>query len=224
METKITDNSFKFGTNKYFRGNSINIELCSYGDKHDPIGARAYIDVENKVQSEHLKGMVKTNTVAEIDWNGSKKSEVEAQGVLKYFVVGVKAAFTGDYEKAKTAKLKLINFAIDAGPLKGVLNDEADGARKYLAREGKDGRIASEIWTLVDGKLADHFKSATTFSVGVNAAGNGIDVTASGGKEGSQTVTLSKGTTFAYKLHKVKEWNDDKTKIKDLEADWKGMD
>jgi hypothetical protein len=28
---------------------------------------------------------------------------------------------------------------------------------------------------------------------------------------------------FAYKLHKVKDWNKDKTRIENLEADWKGI-
>jgi hypothetical protein len=49
-----------------------------------------------------------------------------------------------------------------------------------------------------------------------------LSVTVTGGKHGSQTVTLSKGTTFAYKLHKVKDWNKGKTQIENLEADYKG--
>ena len=50
-----------------------------------------------------------------------------------------------------------------------------------------------------------------------------LSVTAKGGKHGTQTITLSAGTTFAYKLHKVKDWNQGKTKIENMEADYKGM-
>ena len=33
---------------------------------------------------------------------------------------------------------------------------------------------------------------------------------------------MTEGATFAYKLHKVKEWTDHKTVIRNLEADWNG--
>jgi len=50
-----------------------------------------------------------------------------------------------------------------------------------------------------------------------------MNVTAKGGTHGTQTITLSKGTVFAYKLHKVKDWNKDKTQVLGMEADYKGM-
>jgi hypothetical protein len=49
------------------------------------------------------------------------------------------------------------------------------------------------------------------------------DITASGGTEGTQTITISKGTTFAYLLFKVKDWNSGKTQILDLEDDSVGL-
>lgn len=222
MATKVTEHYLEFGGMKYFRENAHNVEMCSYGEKKDPLGPRAYLDVQNKIKSEHLEGRVKFNTRTGINWNETTKAEVEAQGVFKFFGLGKDVAVNGSYEKAKEAKLELISFAIDEGPLKTTLNQDAGGARNYLADEGSDGRVASEVFVVVDAALADHFATYGSASLSVQAAGSSLGITVSGGKNGAQKVTLSKGTTFAYKLHKVKDWNKGKTQIEDLEADYKG--
>ena len=53
--------------------------------------------------------------------------------------------------------------------------------------------------------------------------GADLELTASGGTHGSQTAAISAGTTFAYLLHKVKEWNKGKNQIENMEDDRKGM-
>ena len=70
---------------------------------------------------------------------------------------------------------------------------------------------------------AEHFAAHASTSTTVRAVGNELSITVAGGRDGSQTVRLSKGTTFAYKLHKVKDWNKGKTRIEDMEADYKGF-
>ena len=102
-----------------------------------------------------------------------------------------------------------------------MLNKDANGARNYLADEGNDGRIVSEVWIVLEAELAEHFE--TSGSLLASAKDSDLKVTAKGGKHGTQTITLSAGTTFAYKLHKVKKWNKGKTQIEDMEADYKGM-
>jgi hypothetical protein len=223
METKITKHFFEYGGNKYFRENAHNVDLGSYGEKKDPVGARAYLDVQSNVKSEHLASRVKYNTTVDINWNQTNKGDVEVNGFLKFFGLGANAAVSGSFEKAKSANLKLVNFAIHEGPLKVMLNKDANGARKFLAEEGNDGRIVSEAWYLMEGELAEHFKTAGSISASGDAGAKGLAVTASGGKHGSQTITIEEGATFAYKLHKVKDWDKGKTQIEQLEADWKGM-
>jgi hypothetical protein len=56
-----------------------------------------------------------------------------------------------------------------------------------------------------------------------HTTGADLELTASGGTHGSQTVAISGGMTFAYLLHKVKEWNKGKTQIENMEDDRKGM-
>jgi hypothetical protein len=71
--------------------------------------------------------------------------------------------------------------------------------------------------------LAEHVEMYGKSSLSANAKGAELQVTVTGGKYGSETITLSPGTTFAYKLHKVKDWNKGKTQIEDMEADYQGM-
>ena len=57
----------------------------------------------------------------------------------------------------------------------------------------------------------------------LEAAGSELELSVSGGKQGTQTIRLGEGTCFAYKLYKVKKWSKGKEQIEDLEADYKGM-
>ena len=40
-----------------------------------------------------------------------------------------------------------------------------------------------------------------------------------GSSSGTTTVSVSNGSVFAYGLFKVKKWNNDKTRVEDLEDD-----
>jgi hypothetical protein len=223
METKITENYFEYENGKYFRENAHGLRIGSYGEKKDPIGPKSHLDVQNTIKPEYLASCVKYNTTTKIDWSQTSKAEVEAEGAFKFFGLNVNAAVNGTYDKAKDARLEMMSFAIDEGPLQRMLNEDADGARKYLADEGNDGRVVSEVWVVTDGDLSEHFATSGSISVSASAAGNGLAVTAKGGKFGSQTITLEDGVVFAYKLHKVKDWNQDKTRIGNMEADWQGI-
>jgi hypothetical protein len=223
MSVKITNHYFEFGGLKYFRENAQNVELGSYGEKKDPIGPSSHLDVENRVSRGYLVGRVKFNTRARIAWEEATAADVEAEGKVKFFGIGLEVAGDASYANAKTAKLDLVNFAIDEGPLKLMLNQDATAARDFLAKEGADGRVGSEVWVAMSGELAEHFATNASKSTTVRAVGNDLSITVAGGKYGSQTVRLSRGTTFAYKLHKVKDWNNGKTKIENMEADYQGM-
>jgi hypothetical protein len=222
METKITKHFFEYATNKYFRGNAYAVDLGCFGEKKDPPGAKAHLDVHDRVAVDNLNGRVHYNTTARVDWAQTTKAEAEGEGILKFFGLNGNAAMDLKYENAKSAKLQLVNFAIDEGPLKTMLNKDAGAARNFLAGEGNDGRIVSEVWIVVDGELAEHFATSGSISLSANGAGQGLALTAKGGKQGTQTIALERGTTFAYKLHKVKDWNKGKTVIEEMDADYKG--
>jgi len=221
MATNITEHYFEFGPLKYFRGNAHILKLATYGEKKDPVGAKAYLDPESTVGAEHLASRVEKGKPVGVEWGRTTKAELEANGPIPVFGLNLNVSTNLGYEKVKTADLKLFNLSIAEDPLKKLLNEDAVNVRKYFAGEGKDARIVSEVWVVMEAKLAEHFD--TSGAVAVSVKGADLNVTAKGGTQGTQTITLSKGSVFAYKLHKVKEWNKDKTRILDMEADYKGM-
>jgi hypothetical protein len=221
MATNITEHYFEFGAMKYFRGNAHLLEIATCGDKKDPVGAKAYLDPQTKVKREHLVNRVDKGKPVAVNWGQTSKAELEANGPIPVFGLNINVAATFGYEKVKSADLKLFNLSIDEQPLKDMLNKDAISVRNYLAEEGKDGRIVSEVWVVMEAELAEHFD--TSGSILASVKGVDLNVTAKGGKHGTQTITLSKGSVFAYKLHKVKDWNKDKTWIEDMEADYKGF-
>lgn len=111
---------------------------------------------------------------------------------------------------------------IPEGKVIGMLN-AADGARKFLADEGNDGRVLTMVWVLVEGQLAEEFSKNSGNSVSVKVLGQSISVAAAGSKSGSYTIEMSANAAFAYKLHKVKSWTDkSKSKVEAVEANYKG--
>jgi hypothetical protein len=197
--------------------------MGSYGDKEDPVGPTSHLEVFSTVKPEYLDNRVDYVTTTNIDWNQTTKADVEINGPLKFFGLNGKAALSASYEKAKNDNLKLTKIAITVGELQGMLNTDAVNARNYLADEGSDGRIVGELWFVVDGKLAEHYSTYAQGSASFKVAGDSLDFTVTGGSNGSQTVTLAKGTTFAYLMYKVKNWSDHKTHVDKLEADYQGI-
>ena len=223
IDIKMTKYMFAYGASKYFRQNALNIRLGSFGEKKDPIGPQGYIDVQNSVDPDFVAQRVKYNSTMEIDWSKLSAADVEAGGQVKVFGLNSDVAAGVGYEKVKSSKVQLASFAIDEGPLKAMLNHDAGNARKFLADEGHDGRIVSEVIIALEQELAEHVATSTSISFAAQGS-SGLKITAKGGKYDTQTMSLTPGTTFAYKLSKVKDWNKDKTVVENLEADWKGDD
>ena len=73
----------------------------------------------------------------------------------------------------------------------------------------------------MDDKLGDHFSSyGLNGSFSVNAS-SALTFTATGGKSGAQSISLSaKGHTFAYLLEKVTNWSESKTHVVEMKEDY----
>lgn len=223
MAIKITKHYFEFGVHKYFRGNAHLLGPGHFGPKKDPLGAKAYVEPAGQVKAEYLDGRMKFNTRVKMDWNSVAKADLEADADLNFLGLGKSGALSFDHAKAKSAKLELVNLSIDEIPLKTMLNTDANVARNFMADDGGDARIVSEIWIAVDAELGEVFATSGSAGIGVKAMGSTASLTIGGSKQGTQTLTLSPGTTFAYKLHKVSKWNKGKTKVEAVEADYKGL-
>jgi hypothetical protein len=222
-DIEITKYHVKTGGIKYFRVKAEDVDLGVVGQKKDPLGPNAYLAVEDRIRRSALRGKARMVTTQQISWSQQRAADVEAHGKLRVFGVNLKSSTSMSYEQARTANLELVKFAIDEGPLKNLLNNDAPGALKYLASEGKDARVVSAVWVVVTGELSEHFKKSATKSISADAGEAALEFTASGGSKGTQTIQLDPKSTFAYLMHKVSKWNKGKSEIEDLEDDNKGM-
>ena len=223
LEPKFTEHYFEYDNMKFFRENAFAVEPCSFGEKKDPVGARAYLDVHGRVKPETTARYLKYTTTISVNWNEVSEKVISANGYLPVFGMDGKAAVTLSFSKAKAGKIKLINFEINNNPLMRLLNNDAPTARRYLADEGSDARICSGVWVWAEAEVAQQFSTSSLITASLDSGTEGIAVMAKGGSYGTHVITITPGTTCAYRLHKVKRWKDnDKTAIDEVETDFKG--
>ena len=217
---KLTKVAFKKDGIRYYRGKAENVKLCSYGEKKTPITQANYLAVQNNVPGDNL-AQVSVQISGPFGINWSKYSTTDLSASISYLKAGgVKGTFTR--AAAMSANLKLVKFHLNEGALEKLLNNHASGARKYLADEGADGRIVSEVWVVMEADLASDV--TTGGSVTGTGTGGGFKVKLGGSTSSTvgSTITIPPGTTFAYLLHKVKKWNQGKTKVENMEDDQHG--
>jgi hypothetical protein len=218
---KFSDRFFKYENKKYFRANAHQIELCTFGEMKKPITGVNYLSPEGKIARRHLeKRPIKMTPSVEIDWSTVSEADLDAGAKLRFFDLGRDHSVSFDLNRARSAKLKLVSFYINEGPLKRCLNQDANAVRNAMADEGADARIVSEAWVAMAAELAEHFDVQFKNSNSVSAFGSELGITVSGGKRGDQTIKLDQGSIIAYRLHKVKKWSKDKHQIEDMEDDY----
>ena len=224
----VEDHYFEYSSMKYFRDDAENIQLGSYGAKHAEVfGPGAYLEVQNLVKREYLTGKVTCIRPLAVDWDHQSAAAVEANGKISYFVASGQGAVSGSYSDVKQANLKLMKLVINEGPLRTILNQDAAGALKSLSDEGANGRIVNQIWVGLAGTIEEQFTSALASGASVSATVEGaslaLGVQVKGTSSTHATITLNPGTTFAYGLCKVSNWDDHRTRVADLSDDYYGM-
>lgn len=220
MKIKISNAAFLYNGKRYFRGNSENIRLGSYGDKKTPLGQTNYLQVQNNITNENLtKRNSHITGPYDIDWGQYSDSDVNA-GISFITIAGGTAAFNRSV--AKSANLKLVKVHFNRGPLTTLLNKHANGARKWLAGAGNSGRVVGEVWIVMDATLASEVVNRGSISADAIVKGIKIELNGSSSKTTISSVTIPAGSTFAYLPYKVKKWNKEKTQIEELEDDQHG--
>jgi len=220
MNIKRSNAAFLYNGKRYFRGNSENIRIGSYGDKKTPMTQTNYLQVQNNITNENLTKQTSHITGPyDIDWGQYSESDVNA-GISFITIAGGTASFNRNV--ARSANLKLVKVHFDKGPLTTLLNRHANGARKWLAGAGNSGRVVGEVWIVMDATLASEVVNRGSISGDGIIKGFKIDLSGSSSKTNISSVTIPAGTTFSYLLYKVKKWNKEKTKIEELEDDQHG--
>ena len=219
-EVKIKDKYFKYSGVKYWRNKAENVEIGSYGEKKT---SGKYIAVQGDIGTKNIKSSVKFVGPITIDWSKQKTTAVQASATLYVKNTGATAGFT--HKKAKSAKLKLMKFYVNEGKLKTVINKKSKKALNYAKDEGGDFRVISEVWVVMEAKIAEEIINSGSVNVSGSQKGVKFDVKAKGSSKTTTSFTLPAGSTFAYLMHKVKKWNKKKgkkTTIKDMEDDQYG--
>ena len=220
MGTKITDHYFEYNEKKYFRGGAEDVLIGSYGKKRDPIGPNSHLEVQTEVKADYLVSRVEYIMTTPVDWSAAANANLALSIGLSF--LGLNGTLTGaaNIGAAASESLQLCKFLIEKSKLEVMLNHDAVNARNFLADNG-DGRICSAVWVGVDDKLGDHFSSyGLNGSFSVNAS-SALTFTATGGKSGAQSISLSaKGHTFAYLLEKVTNWSESKTHVVEMKEDY----
>lgn len=225
MGVKISDSKFVYNGKSYFRGGSEDVNFLSFGEKKTPVNRPNYLNVDGTVRPKNTK-KVKINLTGpyEIQWEKFSDSEVNV-GIKYLTLAGGTVGFSR--KAAKNANLKLMKLTIGESQLEKLLNDHANIARRSLEEEGKDGRIASGVWIVVEAQLASTISQGGSVSanVPIGTSGFSLEVGASGSSTTTTKIDVPTNTTFAYLLHKVKKWEKKKgvKYVKDLEDDMQGL-
>jgi hypothetical protein len=116
------------------------------------------------------------------------------------------------YQDLKSQKLRLVKLQVNNEDIKDAAN-QSPKVIDDLIQYGNDARIAHQVFVVMEAELAKSFTASTSFDISVNAGI--IKVTGEGqvGSSGQTSVTVSKGSVFAYGMVKL-DWDANRAKNK----------
>jgi hypothetical protein len=199
----VKPNRLKFNGKNYFRAGSEDVLVGSYGEKRTPIFGANYLEVKDLIDPSKLE--IDDVVVADIDFARTRRGDLEEAFSAPIKGIDVSVGSTQAWEKFQSGELKLVKLAVRNNDMEDAINADAD-AIDDLRDYGNRARVAHQAWVVMSATLAEEFSRAQSFDV---SGGRGkIKVTIKGktGGSGSSTVTVSKGSTFAYLLASL-DWN-----------------
>ncbi len=220
MTIKMTDRYFKYGGHKYFHVSADEVNLGTYGKKKVPFGKVGYLDVSGRIRPDHLADEPLNINTVEIDWDHLTSTDIGATGGLTYQGVGVNVSHTFNLQRARSAQLKLVSISISENPLERVVKHEANYVRRQMDDEGNDARVVSKIWVAMEAQLADDLSVGTMTGANVSYAGASLRLNIGTNIRNRSVVRLAPGSTFAYRLSRIRRWNNSRTEVEDLALDY----
>jgi hypothetical protein len=218
-EVVMQKNHMKFLGVNYFRAGAPDVVLGAYGEKRTPLTGANRLEVKDSIPIP--EGVIAEVTRVKIDFLKSSRTAF-TQGVSA-LIYGVTVNLAGEqaFERLRQGELELVKFNIHINHMIEAAN-RSPRALQDLIRYGQDARIAHEIFVVMSATLASQF----TNNVSVTLSGKYQSIEATVGANhtgsGTTTVTLDRGTTFAYLLAKI-QWDAQnkkkRTRIVDLRTD-----
>jgi len=215
----VKENHLTFGGVSYFRAHAEEVEIGSIGEKRTPLFKQNYLEIKDRLIIP--EGNIVSATETEIDFTHTSKKAFKLKSSA--IVEGAPVKLSGDavFDRLRSGDLKLVKFSIINNDLKEIANNSANELES-LKHWGKRARLAHQVFIVIEADLANEF--SRNINVGLSAGVNGLEASLDTGfgASGTTTVSLSKGTCFAYLILKI-EWNKNKGKIIDLDDDQWGL-
>lgn len=208
----VKDNHITFLGSRYFVANASTVSLGSLGEKATPIFGQNKLEVKTRVPVPRLANRVQVVPPVELDTKRSTRAEFEAavSGTVK--AVEFEGSKRDMYEALADRHLKFVQLFVMEEEMREAVNASPQ-ARDRLADYGADGRIAHQLFVVMEARFASSFAAARSYSVSANGLGI-VSVKAEGEQvvRGQDTVTLSPGTAIAYLLLKP-HWNRERSRV-----------
>lgn len=226
----IKNNHIRFDGKDYFRGGAEDVQIGSYGEKKTPLFKANYLEVQSRLPPDKLR--IRQAVDATIDVSKSDNFSVgvkaQAAGTIDGVPVEVSVDEKATMQRIREGHLRLVKLVMDNEDVRTAVNgtpEVLDRLRGY----GPDARIVHQVFVVMDARLFQSLTASGSMTVSGSAEIDGIKITAtqsvSAGTTRSTTVTLSRGSVFAYGLVAI-DWNKSglkKTNIKKLSDDQWGL-
>lgn len=193
----VAENHLTYGGIKYFRGNAEEAEIGSMGVKRTPVFGQNYLEVKDQIPVKKIK--VFKSTIVEIDFNKTSKSSFNRNGSVIIKGIPVKESGSVVFERLKSGLLKLVKFSISNNDMKKAANNSPKKIRD-LINWGNNARIVNQVFIVMAAKVANRFDNNITGNISVGVQGIEASVGGSSSTSGTTTVSISKGSCFAYLL------------------------
>ncbi len=226
----VKTNHIRFDGKDYFRGGAEDVQLGSYGEKKTPVFKANYLEVQARLPADKLR--IRQAVDATIDVSKSDNFSVglkaQAAGTIDGVPVEVSLDDKATMQRIREGHLRLVKLVMDNEDVRAAINSTPE-ALDRLRGYGPDARIVHQVFVVMDARLFQSLTASGSVTVSGSAEIDGIKISStqsvSGGMAHSTTVTLSRGSIFAYGLVAI-DWNKSggkKTDIKKLSDDQWGF-
>jgi len=221
----LNSKRFKYDGESYFVAGSHECQIGCAGEKKSPLGKPKKLDVHRQINPDKI-GVLSSNVI-EVKLDVKKQSGLRE--IIPLTLPGIPIPLPVNAEqlggKLTKGKLKLVHIWVKDEALKKAANNSPQ-LLNDLIDWGKDARLVREVFVVVDAKVAEKFRSKTSFEIGKAVNGTiGAQIGGDGGRAGSVEITLSPGAIFAYQLADI-EWDakakKKRTRIEKLKDDQYG--
>lgn len=224
MEVTIKKNHFIYNGVKYFRKAAESLNLGSYGNKDKNVFVS-----NGLIHDDTVKGKFPVKPVTEIKLQNAKtdNNAFSVGGTFTTAKVNGKGGVKVNWTKDELRNLSLIKIDITSeSTLRKLANDDKNCFNKL--KDVKNGRIADQIFVIVESNLIQNASITASGSADVSVLNDkfSINLAGSAGHTGSLTLEVSAGSVFAYALRKPKfdtRMKKNAKKIENLDRDEWGL-